>query len=183
MLQLVTPLTLQLNQFILKQQIFLKCNRLDVIFNQVTLLQQCSSFPDVFLPHVFVFNGCSKLFFPLSVSKSATVRVFVEYQAWIWKFPVQENYFLFDWNEGIRRFMAVWGHGRKHLRTGPRLVWLLGASHSDACVISTPTHNDILTHKSSHTHSHTHTHRTKIWAQREMNKVALFNIGVYFIYI
>lgn len=48
--------------------------------------QQCSSFPDVLLPHVFVFNSFSKqtLFFPhpqpfkLIPTRSATVRVTVE---------------------------------------------------------------------------------------------------------
>lgn len=61
MLQCVTPLTLQLNQFILKQQIFLKGDPRDVVLNRVALLQPFYSFPDVLLPHILVFNGFSYL--------------------------------------------------------------------------------------------------------------------------
>lgn len=59
MLQRVTPLTLQLNQFILKQQIFLKRDPQDVVLNRVALLQPFHSFPDVLLPHILVFNRFS----------------------------------------------------------------------------------------------------------------------------
>lgn len=52
MLHSVTPLTLELIEFILKQQIFLKHDRWDVIFNQVALL---SFFPPSFPDSVATF--------------------------------------------------------------------------------------------------------------------------------
>lgn len=83
MLQCVTPFTLQLNQFILKQQIFLKCDPQDVVLNRLALLQPFYSFLDVLLPHILIFNGFShfgqlfSLVLQLVPTHSATVRVIV----------------------------------------------------------------------------------------------------------
>lgn len=59
MIQHVTLLTVQLNQFILKQQIFLTHDPRDVVLNRVTVRQPFYSFPDVLLPPILVFNGFS----------------------------------------------------------------------------------------------------------------------------
>lgn len=53
MLQSVTPHTLELIEFILKQQILLKHDSWDVILNKVAFLSFLSSFPATFF-HFFV---------------------------------------------------------------------------------------------------------------------------------
>lgn len=75
---------------------------------------------------------------------------------WTWEFPVHESTALFDTgNEGNRRFMMVRGHRGKHLRTDPRLVWLLSVSQSvGLCHLHTHTLTDTLIQTSGNTIHH-----------------------------